>query len=136
MQRSILSQLSPLYTDLYQFKMAQGYFLNRRHHQKAIFDLHFRHNPYKSGYVIAAGIDDVVSCISHFRFQKDDLDYLRKQGFEKSFLQYLKTFRFQFSIESVYEGEVVFPKEPLMRVEGGLLECVTVGKEDSVNISV
>ncbi len=121
--RSILSHLSPLYTDLYQLKMAQGYFLTRRHHQRAVFDLFYRSNPFKGGYCIAAGINEAAQCLSEFRFKKDDLDYLKENGFQRPFLNYLKTFRFQFNAESVLEGEVIFPREPILRVEGTLLEC-------------
>jgi len=121
--RSFLSNLSPLYTDLYQLRMAQGYFLTRRHHQKAVFDLFYRSNPFKGGYVIAAGIDEVAQCLSGFCFKKDDLEYLEENGFQKSFLNYLRTFRFRFDMESVLEGEVVFPREPILRAQGTLLEC-------------
>ena len=42
--------------------------------------------------------------------------------FRDSFLEYLKGFRFKGDVYSVREGEVVFPLEPLVRVEGSLLE--------------
>ena len=123
MTESLLSHLSPLYTDLYQLKMAQGYFLTGKHHQKAVFDLHYRTNPYKSGYVIVAGINEVVECLSNFSFSKEDIEYLKVQGFRRSFLNYLSSFSFEMDIDSVPEGEVVFPHEPILRAEGGLLEC-------------
>jgi nicotinate phosphoribosyltransferase len=53
----------------------------------------------------------------------EDLEYLAAQGFRKSFLSYLKKFRFRFDVRSVEEGEIVFPHEPLLRADGGLLEC-------------
>ena len=81
--RSIFANLSPLYTDLYQLKMAQGYFFNQLHNQKAVFDLHYRHNPYKSGYVIACGLNEVLEQLSNLHFQKDDLEYLAGEEFDK-----------------------------------------------------
>ena len=55
---SLLAHLSPLYTDLYQLKMAQGYFLKGHHKQRAVFDLHYRSNPFHGGFVIAAGLEN------------------------------------------------------------------------------
>ena len=115
--------LSPLYTDLYQLTMSQAYFLTGRHRQKAVFDLHYRSNPFKGGYLIATGMREVAELLSEFRFSFDDLSYLKKQGFQKSFLDYLKTFRFRLDMEAVAEGEVVFPHEPIVRVEGSLVDC-------------
>ncbi|MDP3919879.1 MAG: nicotinate phosphoribosyltransferase [Candidatus Omnitrophota bacterium] len=118
-----LSQLTPLYTDLYQLTMAQGYFLTGRHRQHAVFDLFFRSNPFKGGYLLAVGMDEALRVLSGLRFQRQDLAYLKRLGFAPSFLTYLERFRFRLSAESVIEGEVVFPREPLLRVEGSLLEC-------------
>ncbi|HTL47242.1 MAG TPA: nicotinate phosphoribosyltransferase [Verrucomicrobiae bacterium] len=118
----VLIPHSPLYTDLYQFTMAQGYFFTRRHLQPAVFDLHFRNNPFEGGFVIASGIEEAADYFSDFRFHPGDLEYLRAQGFKKEFLSYLKGMRLRLDVEAVREGEVVFPHEPLMRVHGPLLE--------------
>lgn len=116
-------KLSPLYTDLYQLTMAQGYFLTGRHEQSAVFDLYYRHNPFSGGYVIAAGIDGVAKLLCDFRFSESDLEFLREQGFQKPFLNYLERFHFRMNMHAVREGEVVFPHEPVLRAEGSLLEC-------------
>lgn len=115
--------LRPLYTDLYQLTMAQGYFLAGRHRQKAVFDLYYRSNPFRGGYLVIAGVDEVARFFSTFRFEVEDIEYLRGIGFQKKFLDYLKKFRFRFDMDAVPEGEVVFPHAPVLRVDGGLLEC-------------
>jgi nicotinate phosphoribosyltransferase len=43
--------------------------------------------------------------------------------FEEDFLSYLGTFRFRGSLRAMDEGRVVSPQEPLIRIEGGLIEC-------------
>jgi len=121
--KSLMAQFSPLYTDLYLLTMAQGYYLTGRHQERAVFDLYFRNNPFHGGYLIAAGFEEAARYLAQFRFYAEDLRYLEKQGFRKSFLNHLKHFRFRFSAEAVLEGEVVFPGEPLLRAEGTLLEC-------------
>jgi nicotinate phosphoribosyltransferase len=102
--------------------MAQGYFLSGMHEKKACFDYFFRKLPFKGGYVVFAGLQEVLDVLSNYTFQKDDLEYLRQRGFKESFLEYLKNFRFSGTIHSVKEGEIIFPNEPVLRVEGTILE--------------
>lgn len=125
MARNFLEHLG-LYTDLYELTMAQGYFLSGRAHRPAAFEYFFRTNPFNGGYVIFAGLGDLVEILQELRFSADDLDYLHRQGFRAEFLDYLRTFRFRGTLWSVCEGEVVFPREPIVRIEGGLLETQLV----------
>jgi nicotinate phosphoribosyltransferase len=106
--------------------MAQGYFLSERHEQPANFDYFFRSLPFAGGYVVFAGLSDLLEIIENFQFHDDELAYLKEQGFKDSFLNYLKDFSFKGSISSVKEGEVVFPNEPILRVEGSILETQIV----------
>jgi nicotinate phosphoribosyltransferase len=118
----MILQKPALYTDFYELTMAQGYFLSGRHQQPANFDYFFRSLPFKGGYVVFAGLSDLLKIIENFKFHKYEIDYLKEQGFKDSFLSYLKEFSFKGSIFSVKEGEVVFPNEPILRVEGTILE--------------
>jgi nicotinate phosphoribosyltransferase len=43
--------------------------------------------------------------------------------FEDGFTEYLKNFRFEGTLWAMDEGTVIFPQEPLIRVEGSLIEC-------------
>lgn len=111
-----------LYLDYYELTMAQGYFLSKRNNVFANFDYFFRKNPFDSGYTIFAGLQDLLELISNFKFSEQSIDYLRKLGFKSEFLDYLKNFEFSGNIYSVNEGECVFPYEPIMRVEGNIIE--------------
>ncbi len=112
----------PLYTDLYELTMAQGYFYEGIGEQPASFDYFFRKIPCQGGYVVFAGIADVVDILSDFRFSDEALAYLGRQGFRAEFLEYLRDFRFRGTIYSAREGEIVFPHTPLVVVEGTILE--------------
>ncbi len=118
--------ISPLYTDLYQLTMGQAYFLNGRHDQEASFDYFFRKTPFAGGYMIFAGLGELLPLIENLRFSDEDISYLHQQGFHTDFLEYLRSFRFKGRIRGMEEGEVVFPVAPILRVEGGLLECQLV----------
>ncbi len=115
-------QVSPLYTDLYQLTMAQAYFKNGMHEQRASFDYFFRKIPFKGGYVVFAGLQNLLELTENLVFSDYDLEYLSESGFDKDFVNHLREFRFRGDIISVREGDVVFPFEPVIRVEGTLLE--------------
>lgn len=111
-----------LYLDLYELTMAQGYFFSDRNNIHANFDYFFRKNPFNSGYTIFAGLEDFLKSVEKFKFGDQSIDYLYKLGFKSEFLDFLKTFRFNGKIYSVNEGEIVFPNEPIIIVEGNLIE--------------
>jgi len=118
--------ISPLYTDLYQLTMGQAYFFSGKHEHPASFDYFFRKIPFNGGYVILAGVEELLHLLENFQFTDDDLQYLRTLGFKKEFLEYLENFRFRGSIIGMSEGEIVFPIEPILRVDGGLFESQLV----------
>lgn len=124
--RDGLFEFSPLYTDLYQIAMGQAYFLDGTSEKPAVFDYFFRTIPFSGGYVIFAGLDPLLQALESLRFEAEDLEYLRQLGFHHDYLEYLKSFRFAGDVYSMKEGEVVFPLEPIIRVEGRLFEAQLV----------
>lgn len=112
-----------LYLDYYELTMAQGHFIYGRGNLQANFDYFFRNNPFNSGYTIFAGLQNLIEFVYNFKFSKESIDYLYSLGFKPEFLDYLKDFRFTGSIYSVNEGEIVFPYEPIIRIEGNIIEA-------------
>lgn len=111
------------YTDQYELAMGQAYFLAGRKDESAVFDYFFRKNPFKGGYTIFAGLPDLLAVLENFRFDKEDLDFLKAQSFHPDYLTYLENFRFKGTIYSPAEGDLVFPTSPVLRVEGKLIEA-------------
>lgn len=118
----LLENFSGLYTDHYELTMAQGYLLDGRGDLPAGFDYFFRKLPYGSGYVVFAGLQDLLQMISEFRFDDSAIDHLHKTGFADDFLEYLKNFRFKGNIYAPEEGEIIFANEPVIRFEGNIIE--------------
>jgi len=119
-----------LLTDLYQLTMAYGYFKAGKAEEEAVFNLYFRKNPFKGGYVLAAGLENAIEYINDFHYSEEEIAYLRtltgNDGdalFSEDFLEYLKNLQFTCSIAAIPEGTAVFPNEPLMRVTGPILQC-------------
>ncbi|WP_405325837.1 nicotinate phosphoribosyltransferase [Leeuwenhoekiella sp. LLG6367-2.1] len=115
-------QYTATYTDLYQLSMAQVYF-NKKQNQEATFDYYFRTLPFKGGYAVFAGLEELLTIIEELRFSKEDLAYLKTLDFEDEFLNYLKDFRFRGKITSMAEGEIVFGTAPILQVEANLIEA-------------
>lgn len=112
-----------LFTDFYELTMAQSYYLSGKGEDRATFDYYYRKNPFGGGYVVFAGLDELLTLLVNFRYSKEDIEYLSKQGLHREFLDYLQDFQFRGNIHSVQEGEIVFPNEPLLTVEANIIEA-------------
>ncbi|MDR2832303.1 MAG: nicotinate phosphoribosyltransferase, partial [Streptococcaceae bacterium] len=89
-----------------------------------VFEVFFRDIPFKNGYAVFAGLERVVKYVQNLTFTQADIDYLRDfKQYPEEFLAYLKDFKFTGTLRSVYEGDLVFANEPLVQVEGPLIEC-------------
>lgn len=119
-----------LLTDLYQLTMSYGYWKTGLDKTESVFHLFFRKRPFNGGFTIAAGLESVVDYLQNFRFSDSDLAYLATlQGpdgdplFTKGFFEYLGNMKFTCQVDAVPEGTVVFPYEPLLRIQGPLIQC-------------
>ncbi len=115
--------ISGSYTDLYQLTMAQVYYLTGKSEEDVSFDYFFRKLPFEGGYTVFAGLSDVLDILQDFHFTDEDIRFLNDTGLNKSFTDSLKGFRFKGTLYSAREGEIVFPNEPILRVEGNILEA-------------
>ncbi len=119
-----------LLTDLYQLTMAYGYWRSGMQDTEAVFHLSFRSNPFESGFSVSCGLHSAIEFLERLRFEQDDLEYLRtlkgndgRRIFEEGFLEYLGRISLRCNVDAIPEGTIVFPQEPLLRVQGPLLEC-------------
>jgi len=115
-----------LLTDFYELTMMQAYHqteLTTGRKQIAVFDMFYRENPSGNGYVIVAGLAQLIDYINEIEFNEEDITYLRSTGvFKEEFLKYLRGFKFTGTLFAVPEGTVIFPGEPIIRVTAPLLE--------------
>jgi len=116
-------RINGLYTDFYELSMAQGYFYAGKGEETAVFDYFFRTNPYGGGFLVFAGLAEFLEQLHYFRYDEEAILYLKKIGLKHEFLEYLRHFSFKGKILAVREGELVFPNEPIVRIEANLMEA-------------
>ncbi len=110
--------------DFYELTMANGYLKCGICEQYTYFDVFYRSNPDNAGYAIVAGLEQIVKYINNLRFDKEDIDYLRKKNFfDEEFLSFLASFEFDGDMWAVPEGTVVFPGEPLIVVKAKAIQA-------------
>lgn len=119
-----------LLTDFYQLTMAYGYWKSGMEEKESVFHLFFRRAPFNGNYCISCGLENVVRFIDGLRFETEDLEYLAsllgndgKPLFDEGFLDYLKSMRFSCDIDAIPEGRLVFALEPVIRVQGPIIQC-------------
>lgn len=122
-----------LFTDMYQFTMAQLYFRMGLHEKPVQFDHIFRNYPdygnHQAGYCISAGLEWLLDWMDQAHFRDADIDFLRgqrspsgKPNFSEDFLKWLRA-NGNFSglrLSAIPEGRVIHPNEPITLVQGPL----------------
>lgn len=113
-----------LVMDFYELTMAYSYYKKNKQDEYAYFDMFYRNNPDKGGFVVAAGLQQLIEAIKYMHFSEGDIEYLRSLNcFDEEFLDYLRHFKFQGSIWAIPEGTPVFPYEPIVTVRAKLIEA-------------
>jgi nicotinate phosphoribosyltransferase len=115
--------MNALLTDLYELNMAVSY-LRRGMTGKATFSLFVRSLPAARGFLVAAGIESCLDRLQDFRFEEDDLRYLREtQGYKPADLEALRRLRFTGDIWAIPEGRIALAGEPILEVTAPLPEA-------------
>ena len=115
-------------TDLYELTMAAAYF-NSKHTSRIIgvFEAFVRRLPKNRSYMVVAGLEQVISYILNLKFTEEHIKYLRSMktfsNIGDDFFDYLRNFKFTGDVWAVPEGTILFPNEPIIRVEAPIIEA-------------
>jgi nicotinate phosphoribosyltransferase len=114
-----MGDLSPaLLTDLYEFTMAAALVAEGKADLPSVFSLFIRRLPPSRGFLVAAGLDDVLRFLDALAFTPTDVATLEGLfPFDRAFLDWLGGVRFTGRVRAVPEGRVVFADEPLLEIE-------------------
>lgn len=112
-----------LLVDLYELTMLQAYF-SEGMNDTAAFEFFVRELPAARNFLMAAGLEQVISYLTDLRFGREDLAWLEQTGkFSKPFIDSLKDFRFTGDVDALPEGSIFFANEPILRVVAPLREA-------------
>lgn len=117
---------STLLTDLYQLTMVTAYH-ELGMEQEAVFEFFVRKMPPQRGFLVTAGLEQVLDYLEALRFDEDDLRWLEQSGrFKAQALRRLAAMRFTGDVDAMPEGSVFFADEPVLRVVAPLPEAQLV----------
>lgn len=89
-----------------------------------VFEAFGRRLPSGRRYGVVAGMGRLLELIGRFRFDPEEITFLRERGIDDRTAQWLSDYRFTGDIEGYAEGELFFPGSPILTVSGTFAECV------------
>ncbi|MDD1637805.1 MAG: nicotinate phosphoribosyltransferase, partial [Methylococcaceae bacterium] len=118
-----MTENSALLTDMYQLTMLQGYY-EQGMDEQAAFEFFVRKLPENRGYLVAAGLEQVLTYLEQLRFAPEEIEWLAgTQCFKPAVLDRLGALRFTGDVHAMPEGSVFFPNEPILRITAALPEA-------------
>jgi nicotinate phosphoribosyltransferase len=117
-----------LHTDKYELNMMYAHWFHGTLNQKVVFECYFRKLPFGNGFAVFAGLERIVQYLTQLRFDEETIAYLSNQEerYDPRFLDELRNFSFTGNLYAVPEGTLVFPNEPLIRIEARIFEALLI----------
>src|SRR5271166_2231612 len=98
-----MGEQSLLLTDLYELSMLEAYAVHGMA-DTAVFELFVRKLPPERGFLMAAGLEQVVEFLETMHFTTDELAWLRRSGtFTAEFIDGLAALRFTGDVDAMPE---------------------------------
>ena len=111
-------------SDKYQYTMGKSFYDSGMKDKKAVFNLFYRKAPENNNWAVVSGTDEVVEMVSHLGNMDPNFFERFLPGEEyKDFRGYLSSMKFTGTVYAMREGEIVFPNQPIIIVEGPLIEA-------------
>ena len=111
-------------SDKYQYTMGKSFYDTGRKDKIAIFNLFYRKAPENNNWAVVCGVDEVLEMVGGLG--KMDPSFFEKflPGEEYAeYRAYLSSMKFTGNIYAMREGEIAFPNQPIITVEGPLIEA-------------
>lgn len=111
-------------SDKYQYTMGKSFYDSGMKDQHAVFNMFYRKAPENNNWAVVSGTDEVIEMIGNLG--KMDPAFFEKflPGEEYAeFRCYLASMKFTGNVYAMREGEIAFPNQPIIIVEGPLIEA-------------
>lgn len=111
-------------SDKYQYTMGKSFYEKGMKEKTAVFNLFYRQAPDKNNWAVVSGIKEALEMIRSLGSQKADFfeKFLPGESYAE-FREYLADMHFTGNVYAMREGEIVFPKQPVMIVEAPIIEA-------------
>ena len=111
-------------SDKYQYTMGKSFYDCGMKDKRAVFNLFYRKAPENNNWAVVSGTDEVIEMV-------ENLGNMDPGFFEKflpgeeyaEFRGYLSSMKFTGTVYAMREGEIAFPNQPIIIVEGPLIEA-------------
>ena len=111
-------------SDKYQYTMGKSFYDSGMKDKHAVFNLFYRKAPENNNWAVVSGVDEVVEMVESLGNMDPEFFEKFLPGEEyKDFRGYLSAMKFTGNIYAMREGEIVFPNQPIIIVEGPLIEA-------------
>ncbi len=111
-------------SDKYQYTMGKSFYDAGMKNRRAVFNLFYRQAPEKNNWAVVSGVDEVLEMVSNLGNMDPDFFEKFLPGKEYAeFRGYLSAMKFTGNIYAMREGEIVFPTQPIIIVEGPIIEA-------------
>ena len=111
-------------SDKYQYTMGKSFYDNGMKDKVAVFNLFFRKAPDNNNWAVVSGTREAMQMIAGLG--SEDISFFEKflPGDEyREFREYLAHMKFTGKVYAMKEGEIAFPKEPIITVVGPIIEA-------------
>ncbi len=111
-------------SDKYQYTMGKSFYENGMKDRKAIFNFFYRKAPENNNWAVVCGIDEVVEMVQNLGKATPDFFERFLPGDEYAqFREFLSDMHFTGNVWAMREGEIAFPNQPIITVEGPIIEA-------------
>ena len=111
-------------SDKYQYTMGKSFYDSGMKDQRAVFNMFYRKAPENNNWAVVSGVDEVLEMIANLGNMDPAFFEKFLPGEEyRDFRGYLSAMKFTGNVYAMREGEIAFPNQPIIIVEGPLIEA-------------
>ena len=111
-------------SDKYQYTMGKSFYETGRKDVIAVFNMFYRVAPENNNWAVCSGTEEVIECVRNLGKVEPEFYEKFLPGEEYAdFRRHLATMKFTGNVYAMREGEIVFPKQPIIIIEAPLIEA-------------
>ena len=111
-------------SDKYQYTMGKSFYDNGMKDKRAVFNLFYRKAPDTNNWAVVSGVREGLKMVEGLGKADESFfeQFLPGDEYEEV-RKYFATMKFTGNIYAMREGEIAVPKEPIITIEGPIIEA-------------